>query len=172
MHSTRAAISKLLCSSSLTSPSTLLVTLLLTLISFTLLCGCASTASKKQEFSSTPNPDDEITAANYRTRPSPSTPAADPYAGTPYEGTASLDPAPTTNTENGTLPTDPGITYTPDAPTYAEDYTSGKYHTVVPGDTLWKIAREYNTTVRTLRALNGFTDPNTIIRPGDKIRLP
>ena len=45
------------------------------------------------------------------------------------------------------------------------------YHTVVRGDTLTKIARKYNTTVKTIMELNSIiTDPNKI-RVGWRLRV-
>jgi len=44
-----------------------------------------------------------------------------------------------------------------------------KYHTVVDGDTLWKIATKYKTTVEKLRALNPGIKGD-LINPGDKVR--
>lgn len=45
------------------------------------------------------------------------------------------------------------------------------YHRVRRGDSLYKIARRYGTSVRTLKRLNGLTS-RSIIRPGRKIKLP
>lgn len=41
-------------------------------------------------------------------------------------------------------------------------------YVVQPGDSLWKIAKKYNTTIESLLALNEFEDPNKIY-PGQKI---
>lgn len=49
--------------------------------------------------------------------------------------------------------------------------TSGKTYIVKPGDTLNKIAKQYNTTVNKLVSLNGIKTPN-IIRVGQIITLP
>ncbi len=46
-----------------------------------------------------------------------------------------------------------------------------KTHTVVEGDTLFKIAQKYNTTVDELVKLNEIKDPN-LIYPGQIIKLP
>ncbi len=43
--------------------------------------------------------------------------------------------------------------------------------TVAPGDTLWEIARRYNTTVTALSAANGIPD-TSLIRPGDALTIP
>ncbi|AGK99731.1 L,D-transpeptidase family protein [Desulfoscipio gibsoniae] len=39
---------------------------------------------------------------------------------------------------------------------------NGKTYTVQPGDTLWKIAQSFNTTLETLIAINNITNPNRI----------
>lgn len=44
-----------------------------------------------------------------------------------------------------------------------------KYHTVVDGDTLWKISQKYKVSVDTLRKLNPGIKGD-LINPGDKIR--
>ena len=44
-------------------------------------------------------------------------------------------------------------------------------YTVRPGDTLWAIARRFDTTVQELAALNGIADPD-LIYPGQVLRLP
>jgi LysM repeat protein len=48
--------------------------------------------------------------------------------------------------------------------------SNGQYHTVEPGDTLYKIAQEYGTSVDELCRLNQIT-PDQIIYPGQKIRV-
>src|SRR5690606_5682519 len=45
-----------------------------------------------------------------------------------------------------------------------------KYYTVKKGDTLWEIAKKYNTTVAKLVGLNKIKNPN-LIYPGQKIRV-
>lgn len=45
-----------------------------------------------------------------------------------------------------------------------------QYHTVNKGDTLYAIAKKYNTTVKQLTSLNSFKDPNKIY-PGQKLRV-
>jgi LysM repeat protein len=44
-----------------------------------------------------------------------------------------------------------------------------KYHTVMDGDTLWKIATKYKVTVDKLRTLNPWIKGD-LINPGDKVR--
>ena len=48
---------------------------------------------------------------------------------------------------------------------------SGQAYTVRRGDTLWGIARRYNTTVGALAGLNHIANPN-LIYPGQVLRLP
>ena len=43
-------------------------------------------------------------------------------------------------------------------------------HEVRPGDSLWKIARQYGLTVADLRRFNGLRAGATV-RPGQKLRL-
>lgn len=45
-----------------------------------------------------------------------------------------------------------------------------KYHTVKRGDTLYSLARKYNTTVKELARLNGIKNPN-VIYTGDTLRV-
>ena len=47
---------------------------------------------------------------------------------------------------------------------------TGKYYTVRKGDTLWEIAKKYNTTVAKLVSLNKIKNPD-LIYPGQKIRI-
>ena len=54
------------------------------------------------------------------------------------------------------------------APTATPD---GAVHLVVPGETLWNIARRHGTAVETLVRLNGLSDPDPL-RPGQRVRLP
>ena len=46
----------------------------------------------------------------------------------------------------------------------------GQSITVKPGDTLWGIARAYDTDVATLRSLNGLT--SDALRPGQTLTVP
>jgi LysM repeat protein len=47
----------------------------------------------------------------------------------------------------------------------------GRTYTIEPGDSLWSIARRWNTTTDVLAGLNGITDPSKI-RIGQRIVLP
>ena len=44
-------------------------------------------------------------------------------------------------------------------------------YTVQPGDTLYRIARNYNTTIRNIQAFNNIPDPNRIYA-GQRIIIP
>lgn len=48
---------------------------------------------------------------------------------------------------------------------------NGKTYTVRPGDTLWKIAQSFNTTLNAIIAANNLPDPNRI-HPGQTIIIP
>lgn len=54
--------------------------------------------------------------------------------------------------------------------TSTEPLTASGEYTVKPGDSLWKIARDHNTSVAKITSLNGFT--SDVIRPGQVIKLP
>ncbi|BDS05977.1 hypothetical protein NT6N_10170 [Oceaniferula spumae] len=66
----------------------------------------------------------------------------------------------------------PGVTggdaTTPDIP--AAPAVGGGSHTVVSGDSLWGLARKYNTTIEAIQAANGLTD--TTIRTGQTLTIP
>ena len=62
----------------------------------------------------------------------------------------------------------PAAQYTPSAPP-APSVNDGS-HTVVADDTLWGLARQYNTSVEAIQASNGLT--NTVIRKGQTLVIP
>ena len=45
-------------------------------------------------------------------------------------------------------------------------------HTVAKGDSLWGISRKYGVSVASLRKANGFTDGDSLIRPGQTLFIP
>ena len=56
---------------------------------------------------------------------------------------------------------------TPPPPVVEEP--ADNYHTVVPGDTLYSLSKRYNTTVETIRLLNGLS--GNLILVGQKLRI-
>lgn len=59
----------------------------------------------------------------------------------------------------------------PETPTEPSPNPTNQTYTVVPGDTLFSIARRYRTTIPELAALNGITNPN-LIYPGQVLQIP
>jgi LysM repeat protein len=55
-------------------------------------------------------------------------------------------------------------------PKPATKKSSGGIHVVVPGDSLWAIARKNDTTVAKLKAANGLTSDK--LKLGLKLKLP
>ncbi len=47
---------------------------------------------------------------------------------------------------------------------------SGGTYVVQPGDSLWKISRDHNTTVAAIKEANAMADD--LIKPGDELRIP
>ncbi len=47
-----------------------------------------------------------------------------------------------------------------------------RVHVVAPGDTLYRIASLYGTTVDAIMAANGFTDRSHVLHVGDKLNIP
>lgn len=102
---------------------------------------------------------------------------ANPY-GVPQASSAvsSYAPAPAPNGEAPYQPI-PGVTstpstYTPVTPAVVtpNKTITGNSYLVSPGDSLWKISREFGTTVEEIQAANGLT--NTTIRSGQKLIIP
>jgi LysM repeat protein len=72
-----------------------------------------------------------------------------------------------------------GVTTTPAANpsgTPSRTATAGpsgsKVHVVGDGDTLYKIAARYGTTVEAVMAANGFSDRSKILHVGDRLTIP
>ncbi len=65
-------------------------------------------------------------------------------------------------------PVEAGEDYTRNIPKNTD--SSGEYHKVRQGESLWLIAQSYGTSVDELKDLNGLTG-RCVIRPGDKIRV-
>ncbi len=76
--------------------------------------------------------------------------------------------APATSTPTNTPAVVIVVTATPGA---VPPPTSGNTYTVQPGDTLFRIAARYNTTVAALAQLNGIVNPN-VIRVGQRLIVP
>lgn len=77
------------------------------------------------------------------------------------------EPTPPTKNPNPA----PVHTYTQPKASRAKPAKQEKFHVVKSGDTLTKIARQYKTTVATLRKLNGIVDASKI-KVGELIKLP
>lgn len=54
----------------------------------------------------------------------------------------------------------------------AESLSRTLIHTVQAGDSMWGIARQYGTTMETIRAANGMKSVFEPIHPGDTLRIP
>lgn len=67
-----------------------------------------------------------------------------------------------------------GYTAPPPAPSYSGGTPSGSgggsSHTVVSGDTLFSLARRYNTTVSAIKSANGLS--SDLIRVGQTLTIP
>ena len=57
-----------------------------------------------------------------------------------------------------------------DATWRADEATTAEFYTVKSGDTLAKIARQFNISIESLREMNGLT-PRSVIRLGDRLRV-
>lgn len=110
--------------------------------------------------------------------------AENPY-GAPAAGATAANPygVPQTGGEAGTYTPAaggaapyqplPGVNppATPASPNIpAAPAAGGGSHTVVSGDSLWGLARKYNTTIEAIQAANGLT--NTNIRTGQTLTIP
>lgn len=77
------------------------------------------------------------------------------------------EPAPTTTVPVPEITVlEEETTSTPDKPTTIE---TRRYHTVIKGETLWRISKKYGTTVEAIQALNNLK--NNIISVGSRLRI-
>jgi len=93
-------------------------------------------------------------------------------AGSSQQANDSADmPTPAT-TNTGTVPNYPPIPSTPSQPAPPPDVSNmaTAEYTVSPGDSLWKIARDHNTSVATIKALNSMA--SDVVRVGQVIKVP
>ena len=65
----------------------------------------------------------------------------------------------------------PSVFLTEEEPSTVPSTQYDPTYQVQPGDTLWRIAQRYRTTVAALASLNGIADPN-LIYPGQILKLP
>ena len=72
--------------------------------------------------------------------------------------------------ENAITPTPATVKETPTTPTKPQTPSTGDYHIVTQGDTLYRIALKNNTTVEKICRLNNI-DENTTLQLGQKIRI-
>jgi len=109
------------------------------------------------------------------------TPATNPYAaptapqagtynpnGAPYQPLPGLPPQ-SSAPQAPPIQSTPTYNPVPSTPTYNNTATGGS-HTVVSGDSLWGLARKYNTSVESIQTANGLTD--TVIRTGQTLTIP
>jgi LysM repeat protein len=92
-------------------------------------------------------------------------PAEQPLLVTPHGGPASDSASGATTISN---PAPRAIIVEPAAPT---DATTATSHTVVSGDTLWRIASKYKVTTDALMKANGIDDPKKL-RLGMTLKVP
>ena len=55
-------------------------------------------------------------------------------------------------------------------PGHNDSFPNNRYYTVKKGDSLWKIAQKYNTTVQKIKTINKLI--NNTIYPGQKLIIP
>jgi LysM repeat protein len=88
---------------------------------------------------------------------------------TPSGGAAPYQPLPGVNPAPTPQPPLAASSPVPAMPSSSPSAGSSS-HTVVAGDSLWKLARKYNTSVEAIQAANGMTDTN--IQVGKTITIP
>ncbi|MDR1304535.1 MAG: LysM peptidoglycan-binding domain-containing protein [Verrucomicrobiales bacterium] len=64
----------------------------------------------------------------------------------------------------------PSPSASPSAPAPAATSLAGKFYTVRPGDTLWRVATSHGVTVSDLKRANQLA--NDLIKPGQVLRIP
>lgn len=64
----------------------------------------------------------------------------------------------------------PGVAQPSSPAAPAAPAAGGTTHTVVSGDSLWGLARKYNTSIEAIQEANGLT--NTVIRTGQTLTIP
>jgi LysM repeat protein len=121
-----------------------------------------------------PNPTKGLDETSTEPTPSIGTepPVTEPITGEATTPGETATPGETTPGETITPgeTTTPGETITPVEPVDLGTIETIEYE-VQPGDTIWKLARTYNTTSKIIMDLNGITDPKKL-RAGDTIRIP
>lgn len=93
--------------------------------------------------------------------PTPTQPA--PTQPTPTQ------PTPTNPTNSMGVPVNPTPVPEPNTGRDEGEGGAGEYHVVVKGDTLFSLARRYNTSVQAIRQLNGMSDNS--INVGQRLRV-
>ncbi len=88
-------------------------------------------------------------------------PVASAYGAPPAYGGATLVPAP---------PPPPPLGATPATPASAPAAGAGTIHTVVAGDTLWGLSRQYKVPVESIKQANGMTGDTVVL--GSKLVVP
>jgi LysM repeat protein len=92
--------------------------------------------------------------------PLPACPPAAPATAAPTYGEAAYEDQ-TPVTPDTAVTTVPGIPVTPGV---------AKEHYVAPGDSLWKISKQYNVPIDSIKAANSMTNDTVIL--GKKLIIP
>ena len=103
---------------------------------------------------------------------------ANPYGVPTAGGEPGSYPPPPSSAQNGPyepLPprnqaATPAVSSTVPSPPQPAPVTISTRHTVVAGDSLWGIARKYNTSVEAIQSANQLSD--TLIRVGETLDIP
>jgi LysM repeat protein len=106
--------------------------------------------------------------------PAAQAPTSNPYAVPQSNGETNAPYQQLPGVGNTLPPTQPAApnSYQPPAAPTPDVPAAGSTlpHTVKPGDSLWKLSRDYDTTVEAIRAANGISGNN--IRVGETIQIP